>query len=59
MYYLCQGMTKTDNLRFYFFRQPKERSPDRIPKGNQITEIVNGVVSLAKNRPQLILPQEL
>ena len=58
-YYLCQGLTKTGKLRYYFAREPKEGSPDQIPDGYQISESVNGVVSLVKNRPQLILPQEI
>jgi hypothetical protein len=56
-YYLCQGMTKTGKLRYYFAREPKEGSPDQIPKGYRISESVNGIVSLVKDRPQLILPQ--
>jgi hypothetical protein len=58
-YYLCQGMTKTGKLRYYFAREPKERSPDQIPEGYRISESVNGVVSLVKDRLQLILPQEV
>ena len=58
-YYLCQGITKTGKLRYYFAREPKEESPDQIPEGYRISESVNGVVSLAKDRPQLILPQEV
>jgi hypothetical protein len=58
-YYLCQGLTKTGKLRYYFARQPKEGSPDQIPDGYRINESVNGVVSLVKNQPQLILPQEI
>jgi len=58
-YYLCQGTTKTGKLRYYFARQPKERSPDQIPDGYRISESVNGVVSLVKERPQLILPEEV
>ena len=58
-YYLCQGMTKTGKLRYYFAREPKDRSPDQIPEGYRISESVNGVVSLVKDRPQLILPQEV
>jgi hypothetical protein len=58
-YYLCQGLTKTGKLRYYFARQPKEGSPDQIPEGYRISESVNGVVSLVKDRPQLILPQEV
>jgi hypothetical protein len=58
-YYLCQGLTKTGRLRYYFAREPKEGSPDQIPDGYRINESVNGVVSLVKDRPQLILPQEV
>ena len=58
-YYLCQGMTKTGKLRYYFAREQKESSPHQIPEGYRISESVNGVVSLVKDRPQLILPQEV
>jgi hypothetical protein len=37
----------------------KRGSPDQIPEGYRISESVNGVVSLVKDRPQLILPQEV
>jgi hypothetical protein len=46
-------------LRYYFARKPKEGSPDQIPEGYKISESVNGIVSLVKDRPQLILPQEI
>ena len=59
IYYLCQGTTKTCKLRYYFAREPKEGSPDQIPDGYRISESVNGVVSLVKDRPQLISPQEV
>jgi len=58
-YYLCQGMTKTGKLRYYFAREPKDGSPDQIPDGYRISESVNGVVSLVKDRPPLILPGEV
>lgn len=58
-YYLCQGLLKTGKLRYYFARQPKEGSPDQIPEGYKISESVNGVVSLVKDRPELIMPQEV
>jgi hypothetical protein len=59
IYYLCQGTTKTGKLRYYFARESKAGSPDQIPDGYRISESVNGVVSLIKDRPQLILPQEI
>jgi hypothetical protein len=52
-------MTKTGKLCYYFAREPKDRSPDQIPEGYRISESVNGFVSLVKDRPQLILPQEI
>jgi hypothetical protein len=58
-YYLCVGMTKTGKLRYYFSRQPKDGSPEKIPEGYRISESVNGVVSLVKDQPPLILPQEI
>jgi len=58
-YYLCQGMTKTGKLRYYFARQPKDGSPDQIPEGYRISESINAVVSLVIDQPQLILPQEV
>jgi hypothetical protein len=59
IYYLCQGTTKTGKVRNYFAREPKAGSPDRIPDGYRISESVNGVVSLIKDDPQLILPHEI
>lgn len=58
-YYLCQGLTKTGKSRYYFAREPKNGSPDDVPEGYRINESVNGVVSLVKDQPQLILPQEI
>lgn len=58
-FYLCQGMTKTGMLCYDFAREPKERSPDQIPEGYRLSESVNRVVSPIKDRPQLILPQEI
>jgi hypothetical protein len=55
---LCLGETKTGKPRYYFSREPKEGSPDQIPDGYRISESVNGIVSLVKDRPQLILPEE-
>jgi hypothetical protein len=52
-------MTKTGKVRYYFARDIKDGSPDQIPEGYRISESVNGIVSLVKDRPQLILPQEI
>ncbi len=58
-YYLCQAMTKTGKLRYSFNREPRGEVPDQIPEGYRISESVNGVVSLVRDRPQLILTQEV
>jgi hypothetical protein len=58
-YYLCLGKTKTGKPRYYFSREPRDGSPDQIPDGYRISESVNGIVSLVKDRPPLILPEEL
>jgi len=52
-------MTKTGKVLSYFARELKDGSPDQIPEGYKISESVNGVVLLVKDRPQLILPQEI
>ena len=56
-YYLCKGMTKTGKVRYYFALERKDGSPDQIPEGYRISESVNGVVSLVKDQPRLILAQ--
>ena len=59
-YYLCQTNTKTGKKRYIFTREPLIATPvDEIPAGYQVEESVNGIVSLVKTRPQLILPEEL
>jgi hypothetical protein len=58
-YYLCQGVTKTGKLRFYFAREPQGDPVEQIPEGYTISESVNGVVSLVKARPAQILPDEV
>ena len=57
--YLCQGMTKTGKSRYCSAHEPKDGRPDQIPDGCRISESVNGVVSLVKDRPQLIMSQEV
>jgi hypothetical protein len=58
-YYLCRATTKTGKPRYYFAREPKGESVAQIPAGYRITESVNGVVSLSKDVPTLVLPAEL
>jgi hypothetical protein len=57
-YFLCQGRTKSGKPRYYFAREPKEGAIEQIPDGYKISESVNGRVSLVKDRPVLILPEE-
>jgi len=59
IYHLCQGRTKTGKPRYYFARQPTGQPVAEIPADWEISESVNGVVSLVKKRPAQILPEEL
>ena len=58
-YYLCQGVTKTGKPRYYFAREPQGTPLERIPEGCTISENVNGIVSLVRDRPAQILPAEV
>jgi len=58
-YYLCRGITKTGKPRYYFAREPKGEPVEQIPEGWKINESVNGTVSLVKDRPVQIRPEEL
>jgi len=53
IYYLRQTVTKTGKLRYIFAREPKGGLVE------QITESVNGVVSLVWDRRPQILPEEV
>jgi hypothetical protein len=57
-YYLCKGVTKTGKPRYYFAREVKGEPVDEIPDGFRISESVNAIVSLVKDRPSQILPAE-
>jgi hypothetical protein len=57
-YFLCKGVTKTGKPRYYFARELKDEPVEKIPKEYKIQESVNGIVSLVKERPQLILADE-
>ena len=59
IYRLCQGTTKTGKPRYFFAREPKGEPVDALPAGYHIEESVNGVVSLVKDRPQVIADTEL
>ena len=59
-YTLCQGVTKTGKPRYTFVRDPKgKRVVEKVPKGWEISESVNGIVSLVKERPPKLLPDEI
>lgn len=58
-YYLCRGTTKTGKPRYYFAREIKGEPVEEIPEGYEISESVNGIVSLVKARPAQIRPEEM
>jgi hypothetical protein len=59
-YTLCQKATKTGKPRYTFVRDPKgKRVVEKVPKGWEISESVNGIVSLARERVQKLLPGEI
>jgi hypothetical protein len=58
-YTLCQGISKTGKPRYHFARVPKGRQVvEGIPEGWRISESVNGIVSLVRERPRKVLPEE-
>jgi hypothetical protein len=60
-YTLYRGQTRTGKPRYYFGRADKGRGEPvmELPPGFMINESVNGVVSLVKDRPSLIQPEEV
>ena len=58
-YTLCQGTTKTGKPRYYFAREPKDQVLDQVPDGYAISESVNGIVSLVKDRPSQLHASEI
>ncbi len=58
-YYLCRGTTKTGKPRYYFAREVKDEPVEEIPTGYTISESVNGIVSLVKDRPSPLRPEEI
>src|SRR2546422_63028 len=60
-YTLYRSQTKTDKPRYYFGRadQGHGEPVTELPPGFTISESVNGVVSLVKDRPSLIQPEEV
>ena len=60
-YSLYRGQTKTGKPRYYFGRleQGQSEPVTELPPGYTISESVNGVISLTKDRPALIRPEEV
>src|SRR6266702_3386782 len=60
-YTLYRGQTRTGKPRYYFGRagQGQGEPVTEIPVGYTISESINGVVSLVKDRPSLIQPEEM
>jgi len=58
-YFLRRGVTKTGKTRYFFAREPGGEPVEEIPEGYEIRESVNGVVSLVKARPALLLETEI
>lgn len=60
-YTLYQGQTKTGKPRYYFGRagQSQGEPVTELPPGFTISESINGVVSLVKDRPSLIQLEEV
>src|SRR5260221_718452 len=60
-YTLYRGQTRTGKPRYYFSRagQGQGEPVMELPPGFTISESVNGIVSLVKDRPSLIQPEEV
>ncbi len=60
-YTLYRGQTRTGKPRYYFGRPDQIQGEPviELPHGFTISESVNGVVSLVKDHPAQILPQEV
>src|SRR5260370_35188338 len=60
-YTLYRGQTRTGKPRYYFGRASQSQGEPvaELPPGFTISEGVNGVVSLVKDRPSLIQPEEV
>jgi hypothetical protein len=59
IYYLCRGTTKTGKPRYFFAHEPKGALVEEVPAGYRIEESVNGIVSLSRIRPNLLLDEDV
>jgi hypothetical protein len=58
-YYLHQGMTKNQKVRFYFSRKTEGNLVDAMPDGYEVYENPNGGVYIRKARSRVISDDEL
>lgn len=58
-YYLHQGLTKNQKVRFYFSRKTEGNLVDVMPDGYEVYENPNGGVYIRKIRPRVISDDEL
>ncbi|GAC1513668.1 MAG: hypothetical protein NVS2B16_19040 [Chloroflexota bacterium] len=58
-YYLCRGQTRTGRDRYYFARTAQGDPVDELPPGFAVSESVNGVVSLVRDRPTRLVPEDV
>lgn len=59
LYYLHRGTTRAGKPRYFFSREASGQLLEQIPPGCEITESVNGIVSLRKVEPPLIADEEV
>ncbi len=57
--YPCRGTTRTGRVRYVFARRPRGEPVADLPPGHRISESVNGVVSLVKDAPAAVRPEEV
>jgi hypothetical protein len=58
-YYLHRSQSKSGKPRYFFSRKDQGDLVENIPKGFEIRESPNGIVSLARKRPMQILDSEV
>ncbi len=58
-YFLGRGVTRTGKTRYFFARESVNEPVETIPEGYEISESVNGIVSLVKARPALLRETEI
>jgi hypothetical protein len=58
-YTLARTASKTGTARYVFTREPPGEPVAALPPGTRVSESVNGVVSLIKDTPAVILPTEV